>query len=149
MVSNIPESHSELVAAKMEGLGALQATMTSPSFAQTAGSSDDLVAAASSTGSPGSLTSKFEQWGEEDTPFKGSPPTTPDTPTPHQRKKEIMDNTENTPTKAVITSADEVIHHRSTSNPSTKRIQDSPIPKYKIALAPSLLATGRRGMTST
>jgi hypothetical protein len=86
------EQHCEAANAKLEGVGILQANITSPSFAQTKQSSDDLIATASSTGSPAWQRYVDEHWtnGETTTPSaasKDSPPSTPDTPTPQQRRK--------------------------------------------------------------
>jgi hypothetical protein len=82
----------EAAAAKLEVLGTGNVQTMSPSFAQTKRSSDDLISAASSTGSPEWKRSDDEQWtnGEASTPSaaqRDSPPTTPDTPTPQQRVK--------------------------------------------------------------
>lgn len=96
---------SEAAAAKIEGLGLVDATVISPSFAQTmARSSDDLVAAASSTGTPASRYDQDEPWtnDEPSTPSaasKDSPPSTPDTPTPQQRRKDLSTDTENSATR--------------------------------------------------
>lgn len=100
------ERHSQLTTARMEGYGILHTNITSPSFAQTKGSSDELVAAASSTGTPESRISKDEHWtnGMGSTPSavsKNSPPSTPDTPTPQQRKKNVSSSSDNTPTKVM------------------------------------------------
>jgi hypothetical protein len=86
------EQQREAAAAKLEVFGPDVQTM-SPHFAQTKGSSDDLISAASSTAS---------------TPAPArndSPPTTPDTPTPQQRvkglpadaRKELTDQKSPTP----------------------------------------------------
>jgi hypothetical protein len=88
------EQHREAASAKLDGAGILQANITSPSFAQTKQSSDDLIATASSTGSPAWQQHVDEHWtnGEASTPFaasKESPPSTPDTPTPQQRRKDM------------------------------------------------------------
>ncbi|KAH7385258.1 hypothetical protein DE146DRAFT_621966 [Phaeosphaeria sp. MPI-PUGE-AT-0046c] len=88
----------EMVAANMEGLGFANAHNMSPHFAQTKRSSDELVSTASSTGSPESRTNGDVQWttGEGSTPSavsKDSPPSTPDTPTPQQRGKNVLTQT--------------------------------------------------------
>jgi hypothetical protein len=85
------EQQAESASAKLEGIGLANGTFMSPSFAQTKRSSDELVAAASSAGSPESRLHEVEQWtnGEVSTPSaasKDSPPSTPDTPTPQQRR---------------------------------------------------------------
>jgi hypothetical protein len=85
------EQHNESISAKLEGPGLVSSTFMSPSFAQTKRSSDELVAAASSTGSPESRLHEVEHWtnGDASTPSaasKDSPPSTPDTPTPQQRR---------------------------------------------------------------
>lgn len=86
------EQDSTILAAKAEGLGIAQVATMSPSFSQTKMSSDELVAAASSTGTPESRVSQYERTnGELSSPSsasKDSPPSTPDTPTPQQRKKD-------------------------------------------------------------
>lgn len=74
------------------GLGIAGTHFMSPSFAQTKRSSDELVATASSTGSPEARVHD-EPWtnGEASTPSaasKDSPPSTPDTPTPQQKRKD-------------------------------------------------------------
>jgi hypothetical protein len=86
------DQQREAVAAHAQGFGIASTHFMSPSFAQTKRSSDELVAAASSTGSPESRVHE-EPWthGEASTPSaasKDSPPSTPDTPTPQQKKKE-------------------------------------------------------------
>jgi len=89
------EQQHETAAAKVEGLGI--ENIISPSFAQTKMSSDELVATASSTGTPESRV-RDEPWtnGDNSTPSaasKDSPPSTPDTPTPQQRKKDPSSDT--------------------------------------------------------
>ncbi|KAF2027103.1 hypothetical protein EK21DRAFT_72791 [Setomelanomma holmii] len=81
------------------GLGIMHANIVSPSFSQTKRSSDELVATASSTGTPEPKTFRDEPWtnGNGATPSavsKDSPPSTPDTPTPPQRKKETPEETQ-------------------------------------------------------
>jgi hypothetical protein len=79
--------------AKIEGLGI--ENVISPSFAQTKRSSDELVATASSMGTPDSRGLGDEPWTNgETTPSaasRDSAPSTPDTPTPQQRRKESPD----------------------------------------------------------
>lgn len=92
------ERQREATTAKLEGLGIVQSTVMSPSFAQTKQSSDELIAAASSTGSPAWQQHADGHWtnGDTSTPSgasKDSPPSTPDTPTPQQRRKEVSTNT--------------------------------------------------------
>lgn len=101
------EQQRESVAAKLEGLGIVNGNVMSPSFAQTKRSSDELVAAASSTCSPESKMHEDEQWtnGEASTPSaesKDSPPSTPDTPTPQQRKKDSFTDGHETPTTVPV-----------------------------------------------
>ncbi|KAH8725661.1 hypothetical protein GQ44DRAFT_796789 [Phaeosphaeriaceae sp. PMI808] len=90
---------------KPDGLGIASAAITSPSFAQTKQSSDDLVGAASGTGTPESkvLRDGLSINGERSTPVasKGSPPSTPDTPTPRQRRKDSHIELSNTPIDSV------------------------------------------------
>ncbi|KAL5113144.1 hypothetical protein ACEQ8H_008992 [Pleosporales sp. CAS-2024a] len=90
------ERQGEIVFAKMEGLGIVNSTLTSPSsFAQTKQSSDELIAAASSTSSPARQQNANRHWanGETTTPStKNSSPLLPDTPTPQQRKKRELTN---------------------------------------------------------
>lgn len=86
----------EAASANAEGLGIAATLFMSPSFAQTKRSSDELVAAASSTGSPDTR-AHDEPWtnGEASTPSaasKESPPSTPDTPTPQQKRKNLTHN---------------------------------------------------------
>jgi hypothetical protein len=93
-ISDDAERQREAATAKLEGLGIVQSTIMSPSFAQTKQSSDDLIAAASSTGSPAWQQHADGHWtnGITSTPSaasKDSQPSTPDTPTPQQRKREI------------------------------------------------------------
>lgn len=88
----------DMAAANMEGLGIANAHTMSPHFAQTKRSSDELVSTASSTGSPESRTNGDVQWtnGQGSTPSaasKDSPPSTPDTPTPQQREKNVSAQT--------------------------------------------------------
>lgn len=110
-----------MMAAKAEGLGIAHATTMSPSFSQTKMSSDDLVAAASSTGTPESRVSHYERVnGEHSSPSsasKDSPPSTPDTPTPQQRKKD-------TPARNQDMKADE--GHKEVSTQQTKDDASSP-----------------------
>jgi hypothetical protein len=109
------EQDSTILTAKAEGLGIAQVATMSPSFSQTKMSSDDLVAAASSTGTPESRVSQYERMnGEHSSPSstsKDSPPSTPDTPTPQQRKKD-------TPAKDQDMKADD--DQKGVSSPNTK-----------------------------
>jgi hypothetical protein len=96
------EQQREAATAKLEGLGIVQSTIMSPSFAQTKQSSDDLIAAASSTGSPAWQQHADGHWtsGVTSTPSaasKDSQPSTPDTPTPQQRKREVSIGEPNVP----------------------------------------------------
>jgi hypothetical protein len=119
------------VAAKLEGLGITHANMVSPSFSQTKKSSDELVATASSVGTPEPKTFKDEPWtnGEGSTPSgasKGSPPSTPDTPTPLQRRKETNGGTVDSPTSTHA-------KDRKSSN-SPEHRSDTPIEAEDISL---------------
>jgi hypothetical protein len=112
------ERQREATAAHLEGFSLASAYTMSPSFAQTKGSSDDLVATASSTGSPYSRANGDEQWtnGETSTPSaagKDSPPSTPDTPTPQQRRKETFARPAETPTNQ--------------ESPTPYRVTDQPV----------------------
>ncbi|KAH3905895.1 hypothetical protein HBI56_162460 [Parastagonospora nodorum] len=121
--------------------------VTSPSFAQTKQSSDDLIATASSTGSP-AWQQNVDGAGEACTPSKDSAISTPDTPTPQQRRKEQSPTSNgvhaaDTPTKTPAAS-------ETPQSKTSKRIS-SPhsIPTYKIALAPNLLSSARGGTATT
>jgi hypothetical protein len=94
---NNVERQETTAAAKIEGLGILSlSTMMSPnSFSQTKRSSDDLIANASeTTGSPSPRIMKHGEWTNRDdtTPTASKPtsPTTPDTPTPSQRRTDSI-----------------------------------------------------------
>ena len=93
------ERQETAVTAKIEGLGISPLTLlNSPNdFSQTKHSSDDLIANASeTTGSPSPMIMTHGAWtnGDDTTPTGSKPasPTTPDTPTPPQRRSDsIMD----------------------------------------------------------
>ncbi|KAF1835962.1 hypothetical protein BDW02DRAFT_596907 [Decorospora gaudefroyi] len=145
---------NEMIAAKFEGLGTTHAhVVTSPSFAQTKRSSDELVAASSTASTPANLALISEEWtsGERDTPqvaARNSPPSTPDTPTPLQRRRDTPIESESTPTKDTSDNADAERKVMSTNGaaatPSPRRI-----PKYRIALASNLLSPAGTVPTST
>jgi hypothetical protein len=142
----------EAMAAKIEGFGLSNAQIvTSPSFAQTKRSSDDLVAASSTASMPANLTLMREEWtNSERTPQaapKISSPTTPDTPT----------DTESTPTKDTSDS-------KETSNNTKPKSHDMPAngtpatplsarkntpTKYIIALAPNYLSAASTPFMTT
>jgi hypothetical protein len=114
----------EAMAAKIEGFGLSHAhIVTSPSFAQTKRSSDDLVAASSTASTPANLTLMPEEWTKSDRTPQAAPkissPTTPDTPTPLQRRRDIPTDTESTPTKDTSDS-------KETSNNTKPRSNDMP-----------------------
>ncbi|PVH93863.1 hypothetical protein DM02DRAFT_211373 [Periconia macrospinosa] len=122
------EGKKEAVASKTEGLG-VASSIIDPSFSQTKRSSDDLVAAMSTQGTPSPQAHKSEQWTDGDDsmisnvsipPSNGSPPATP---SPPQRQ-----STSATPALATPATA-------SKDTPSPHRI-----PKYKIALSKNILS---------
>ncbi|KAJ8113528.1 hypothetical protein OPT61_g4356 [Boeremia exigua] len=92
------ERQETAAAAKIEGLGisSFDAMLSPSEFAQTAGSSDDLIANASeTTGSPSPRYLRHQVWtnGDDLTPTGSKPasPTAPYTPSPHRRSDSIMD----------------------------------------------------------
>jgi hypothetical protein len=151
----------------MEGFGISHVDIVeSPSFAQTKRSSDDLVAASSTASTPANMILRIEDsYGQNVTPAaKESPPLTPETPTPQQRRKDTLTETESTPTKTMSDSAKPESNHvsnqakpeietpaKDTSAKSTPA-RDTPakstpspsrIPKYRIALASNMLPPAR------
>lgn len=167
-------------AAKFEGPGI--ESIISPSFAQTKRSSDELVANASSIGTPGSRVLVGEPWTDADnvTPSatsKESPPSTPDTPTPQQRKMEPLEvrrgfeqrnsptpqrhhdgeqfesDHATTPKKSTPTPTSTATNcaQSTTESAKSKSIHiPSPnhVPKYKVALASSLLSPARNSVST-
>ncbi|KAI8941661.1 hypothetical protein NX059_002873 [Plenodomus lindquistii] len=95
----------EAAAAKLESLGIVHPeTVPSPFFAQTKRSSDELVAASSTASTPANLAMRTENWTytQHTTPSAATgttSPTTPDTPTPQQRRRDAPLAEEATPTK--------------------------------------------------
>ncbi|KAF2004748.1 hypothetical protein P154DRAFT_571951 [Amniculicola lignicola CBS 123094] len=111
----------EATAARMEGFGISTSTVDSSLFSQTKRSSDDL--AASVTGSPSPQTVRSTGSIQEEPDEERSPPATP---SPQQRIKNMTNGSV------------------SNGSPSPRRI-----PKYKIALASSILSPGRSVSAST
>jgi hypothetical protein len=156
----------------MEGFGISHVEIVeSPSFAQTKRSSDDLVAASSTASTPANMILRIEDsYGQNVTPAaKESPPLTPETPTPQQRRKDTLTETESTPTK---TASDSVKPESKDVSTKAKREFETPakdmpakstpakdtpakatpakstpspsrIPKYRIALSSNMLSPAR------
>ena len=174
------DAQAEVDAARMEGMGIPH--VISPSFAQTKHSSDDLVAASSTSSTPADRMAQSEDWsfGELSTPSvaasKQSRPSTPDTPTPQQRRRDTMtaSDTGGTPTHPAPSKgppsrsgeskpdSDEQQSDASSTKTATKTTpkpasktpsqrSSSPhhIPTYKIALAPNLMPQARSEVAST
>ncbi|RYN32088.1 hypothetical protein AA0112_g6263 [Alternaria arborescens] len=151
--TNDLQEYNQAMAAKMEGFGFSHAHITtSPSFSQTKRSSDDLVAASSTASTPANLNLVSEAWtnGERITPqpSKDSPPLTPDTPTPNQRRKDSTIEDESTPTKNASESAKAEVADRPQNGVKTTPTPDR-IPKYRIALTSNFLSPARSTTSST
>jgi hypothetical protein len=155
--TNNLQTYNQAMAAKLEGFGFSHAHITtSPSFAQTKRSSDDLVAASSTASTPANTNNIVEDGanGERITPqaSKDSPLLTPDTPTPHQRRKDSPLEAESTPTKdtsdtvkaEMIDPSQNGVKTAPTSTPTPDRI-----PKYRIALASNFLSPARSSPSLT
>ena len=147
------EQSAEIASAKMEGLGIFHSV--SPSFAQTKRSSDELVAASSTSSTPANQTAQSESWSHEQisTPSaasRDSPPSTPDTPTPQQRRRDAPDsgNTSIHSASGKTSSTESNLESKKKPKKKSKSSQESTpkshhIPTYKIALAPNVLASAR------
>jgi hypothetical protein len=159
--TNDLQQPDEAMAAKIEGFGLSHAHIeTSPSFAQTMRSSDELVAASSTASTPANLTLMTEEWtnSDRDTPqtaTKDSPPTTPDTPTPLQRRRDTPTEAEPTPTKDTSDGKDtsdlkpEAKDTPANGTPATPSSAKKNTPtKLRIALAPSYFSPARNVSTS-
>jgi hypothetical protein len=150
--TNNLQEYNQAMAAKLEGLGFSHAhIVTSPSFSQTKRSSDDLVAASSTASTPANLNLVLEGGanGERVTPqaSKDSPPLTPDTPTPHQRRKDTLID-DGTPTKDTSEIAKVEVNQALQNGVKTIPTPDR-IPKYRIALASNFLSPARSSPSST
>ena len=151
--TNHLQEYNQAMAAKIEGFGFSHAHITtSPSFSQTKRSSDDLVAASSTASTPANLNLVAEGWanGERITPqpSKDSPPLTPDTPTPNQRRKDSTIEEESTPTKDTSDSVKVEITDRPQNGVKATPTPDR-IPKYRIALTSNFLSPARSTTSST
>ncbi|ORY16833.1 hypothetical protein BCR34DRAFT_475953 [Clohesyomyces aquaticus] len=123
--STEPENEArkeEAAAARLEGLG-LANNMIDSMFSQTKRSSDDLVAEASTTTSPDLVRDEVNP---------------PSTPSPPERKKPSDDSGSTTPS-----SMKKALNETPDTTPSPRQI-----PKYKIALAGSLLSPRRQTSVS-
>ncbi|KAI4924014.1 hypothetical protein J4E85_008173 [Alternaria conjuncta] len=156
--TNNLQEYNQAMATKLEGFGFPHAhIITSPHFSQTKRSSDDLVAASSTASTPANLNLVLEGGtnGERVTPqaSKDSPPLTPDTPTPQQRRKDSTIETESTPTKVTSDSAKAEIADpplngvKKNSTPTPTPTPDR-IPKYRIALSSNFLSPARGSPSS-
>jgi len=121
--------------------------VTSPSFAQTKQSSDELIANASSTGSP--AWQQNVDGSGACTPLKDSPPSTPDTPTPQQRRNAEA-HLHSSPASSGVSAGHTPTKLGDTpkSNASAKTSKHA-IPTYKIALAPNALSSARKEAAMT
>ncbi|USP75530.1 CLT [Curvularia clavata] len=134
----------------------------SPSFSQTKRSSDELVAASSTTTTPATLNRPTQSWtsGKQITPMpitEHSPPLTPETPTPPQRRRDTPVDTngtttppppKNTPAVENASAAKSQSNGASptTASPATQTASGSktpPVRKYKIVLNPNMISPGR------
>ncbi len=158
------EQRAEVAADRMEGFGI--SSGMSPSFSQTKRSSDELVAASSTSSTPANRNAQSESWSnsndETSTPSaasKDSPPSTPDTPTPQPRRRDTPASgnaSMQSSTSKDVSSATKPESHEKKSNgkskpkPSPSDGTPSPrhIPTYKIALAPNLLSPARNEVAS-
>lgn len=128
-------------------------SVMSPSFAQTKQSSDELIANASSTGSP--AWQQNVDGSEACTPLKDSLPSTPDTPTPQQRRKAEVPtpHLRSSPGSSDVSAGDTpaktpAANDTPRSNISAKTSKHA-IPTYKIALAPNVLSSARKEAAMT
>lgn len=159
--TNDPRNHQDIIAAKLEGYGLSQIqVVTPPTFSQTKRSSDELVAGSSTASTPANLAVITETWtnGESHTPQPTSTdnPSTPETPTPLQRRRDSPTEAERSPTKdapdiTAIESSDALTNGTpATPSPEAKATPVSNrIAKYRIALSPSFLSPARGSSAST
>ena len=160
--TNDLQKHEDVLASKIEGYGLFNAPVTSsPSFAQTKRSSDELVAASSTASTPADLHLTTGQWtnGKFHTPqvvSKNGSPITPDTPTPLQRRRDTLVEIRGSPTDSAPDGENRVGDESPTNGKLTDftaSARSTPDPnqvrKYRIALAPNLLSPARSSLHST
>lgn len=153
-----------VAAARLEGVDITDLSFATPSpysFSQTKHSSDDLVATASSTGSPEFQTRHNVQRSND----QGSSPCIPDTPTPQQHQQQQNQRRQDTPANSIHTLTKQPSSHAisdseatlydispvntrperkdSVSTVSSSSASSPNVTKYKIALAPHLLPPSR------
>ncbi|KAI0581162.1 hypothetical protein TUN199_06644 [Pyrenophora tritici-repentis] len=159
--TNNPQYYQDIIAAKLEGYGLSQVqVVTSPSFSQTKRSSDELVAGSSTSSTPANLAVITEEWtnGDYHTPQPPSKenPSTPETPTPFQRRRDSPTEAERSPTKdapdvATMESSNALTNGKSATPKSEPKATSGSrrISKYRIALASNFLSPSRGSSAST
>jgi hypothetical protein len=142
----------------------------SPSFSQTKRSSDELVAASSAnttpaTATPATLNHSVERWTngkqvsqqqqqQQQTILEHSPPLTPETPTPPQRRRDTPVQDDDTPSKDATANdhAEAAKDSANAASPAKSPTAQAPgshqVRTYKIALAPNIISPARSS-TST